>query len=167
MISIVLQRGTNAFLSLIVLLLVGCGTPVSTVYFAPFPSPSEKKELVHSDHPVIRDAVGIIDSVLVRNGFQTHPTWGPNGVGGNDAWHNWTTYARKGGGGATVYNMGSKDAATMGGKGPVVIYVNFNPGRKKDLRVDLTLRQIAEELGKKYGEDKISVSDERESFKLN
>lgn len=164
-------------LSLAIMLLTGCTTPVSTVHFAPFPSASEKMEKVDIDDPVIRRATAIIDRVLHANGYDTDPNRDPESThfdhNNEEGWYITTRYYR-GSYIATMYNAGRKISASLypAGKSPVSINLVFSNRKRFYLKMNaeiLVVRdQIAEELAREFGREKVTTKDSYdEAFPLN
>jgi hypothetical protein len=167
------NRKTGVALILFVsLVLVGCTAPYATVNLKPFPDTAAESEIIEPDYPDIQEALTTIDSVLTKNGYVTEASW-LNGTNTSRGWWIVKTYThKKPNVDATVYNEGAKKPTTVlkAGKRSVQIYVVFQEPMRWFLKVhpDVTRvrDEIAGELAKRFGQEKVTTVTGREEVQL-
>jgi hypothetical protein len=167
-----IQKTGVALILFVSLVLVGCTVPYAKVNLKPFPDAAAESEIIEPDYPDIQEALTIIDSVLTKNGYTTEASW-LNGTNTSRGWWIVKTYTHeKPFVDATVYNEGSKQptAVLKAGKRSVQIHVDFiEPNRwylKAYPDVIRVRNEIAEELTKRFGQEKITTDEGREGVQF-
>src|ERR1700679_1581250 len=150
------------------LTLVGCSVPYATVTLKPFSDTAAYPEIIGPDLPEIQDALAIIDSILTKNGYVTEAGWASGGST-SKGWYMARSYTlKKPNIYVMVYHEGTKQpsAISKGGIGSVEIHVEFQESDgwfvKMHPDVVRVQNEIAEELGKRFGKEKITIFDGRQ-----
>lgn len=165
-----------ALLLFLSLWLVGCTTPYEIVKLKPFPDTVAELEIIGPDDSDIQEALLIIDSVLTKNGYITQPAWTNGGNPTSNTSKGWfieKTYIHEQlDVDAMVFNQGSKEPTTVlkAGKRSVEIYVDFREPMRWFLKAHpdvIRVRdEIAEELAKRFGSEKVTTENGRVGSEL-
>jgi hypothetical protein len=165
-----IRTAGTVLILLAALTLVGCSVPYATVTLKPFSDTAAYPEIIGPDLPEIQDALAIIDSVLTKNGYVTEAGW-VSGGSTSKGWYLERSYVfKKPNVYVTVYHEGTKQpsAISKAGKGSVEIHVEFQESDgwfvKMHPDVVRVQNEIAEELAKRFGKEKITIFDGRQGL---
>ena len=148
---------------LISLTLTGCSAPYASVTLKPFSETAAYPETIEPELPEIQEALTIIGSVLTKNGYVTEAGW-VSGGSTSKGWYLERSYTlKKPFVSVMVYHEGTKQpsATSKGGKGSVEIHVDLRESNRWFLKIHPDVIRVqdemAEELAKRFGKEKITI----------